>query len=94
MRIEKSRKRIEKKVKQGFQGYPEITIAYFGVDNASANEVVVSFVAEEGAEPMVERFPSKADARTDEVIQSAIVKMIERSEAQTVHENMEVQAAS
>jgi hypothetical protein len=91
MRIEKSRKRIEKKVKQGFQGYPEITIAYFGVTTDSANEVSVSFLAEEGDEPMVERFPCTADARSDEVIQSAIVKVIERSEALTVHENSEVQ---
>jgi len=46
--------------------------------------VIVTFVAEEEAEPMVERFRSKTDAREDEVIQSAIVKMIERSKAKTV----------
>lgn len=68
----------------GFQGYPEISISYRGSSNDLADEVVVRFVAEEGAEAMEEKFQSKSDAREDEVIQSAIVKMIERSEAKTV----------
>ena len=46
--------------------------------------MVIEFVLEEGADTQVERFSSKIDAREDEVIQSAIVKMIERSEAKTV----------
>jgi len=84
MNLEKSKKRIAKKIKMGFQGYPEISISYFGHANDTAEQVAISFVAEEGAAPMEERFQSKSDAREDEVIQSAIVKMIERSEAKTV----------
>ena len=84
MNLEKSKKRIAKKVKMGFQGYPEISISYFGSTADVAEQVAVSFVAEEGATPMEERFKSKSDAREDQVIQSAIVKMIERSEAKTV----------
>ena len=68
----------------GFQGFPEIVITYVGPSKDLAVEVIVSFVAEEGAEPMEQRFQSKSDAREDEAIQSAIVKMIERSEAKTV----------
>ena len=68
----------------GFQGYPEISISYFGSTADIAEQVAVSFVAEEGAAPMEERFQSKSDAREDQVIQSAIVKIIERSEAKTV----------
>ena len=68
----------------GFQGYPEISIAYSGQALDVAEEVIVRFVADEEAEPMVETFKSKTDAREDEVIQSAIVKMIERSGAKTV----------
>ena len=68
----------------GFQGYPEITISYLGSTLDVAEQVVLSFVVEEGSAPMEERFQSKSDAREDEVIQSAIVKMIERSEAKTV----------
>lgn len=84
MNLEKSKKRIAKKVKMGFQGYPEISLLYFGQTKERAEEVAVLFVAEEGAEPMEERFQSKSDVREDEVILSAIVKIIERSEAKTV----------
>jgi hypothetical protein len=84
MNLEKSKKRIAKKIKMGFQGYPEISISYFGSRADIAEQVAVSFVAEDGAEAMEERFRSKSDAREDEVIQSAIVKMIERTKAKTI----------
>ena len=84
MNLEKSKKRIAKKVKMGFQGYPKIAIEYLGRGNDQADEVVLTFVADEGMPPMEERFKSESDAREDEAIQSAIVKMIERSEAKTV----------
>lgn len=84
MNLDKSKKRIAKRVKMGFQGYPEISISYAGSSSGLAEEVIVVFITEEGSSPMEERFKSKYDAREDEVIQSAIVKMIERSEAKTV----------
>ncbi len=84
MNLEKSKKRIAKKVKMGFQGYPEISISYFGRTSDTAEEVAVTFVVEEGAAAMEERFQSQSDAREDQVIQSAIVKIIERSEAKTI----------
>jgi hypothetical protein len=87
MNLEKSKKRIAKKVKMGFQGYPEISISYLFGATDIAEQVAVSFIAEEGATPMEERFKSKSDAREDEVIQSAIVKMIERSEAKTIRQS-------
>ena len=84
MNLDKAKKRIAKRVKMGFQGFPEISISYAGSNSDLAEEVIVVFIAEEGLSPMEERFKSKSDAREDEVIQSAIVKMIERSEAKTV----------
>jgi len=87
MNLDKSKKRIAKKIKMGFQGFPEITLTYSGETSDTANQVIVSFVSEEGATPMEERFASKLDAREDEVIQSAIVKMIERSGASTVKQS-------
>lgn len=68
----------------GFQGYPKISLTYQGKTISLANEVVVEFILEEGAEAQTERFSSKIDAREDETIQSVLVKMIERSEAKTV----------
>jgi len=87
MNLDKSKKRIAKKIKMGFQGFPEITLSYSGETSDIANQVIVAFVSEEGAAPMEERFASKLDAREDEVIQSAIVKMIERSGANTVKQS-------
>ena len=84
MNLEKSKKRIAKKIKMGFQGYPSISLAYYGKTTSIASEVVIQFSIEEGAEIQEERFSSKVDVREDEVIQSAIVKMIERSDAKTV----------
>jgi hypothetical protein len=84
MNLDKSKKRIAKRAKMGFQGYPKISLTYYGKTTSHADEVVVEFLLEEGAEIQVERFTSKIDAREDEVIQSALVKMIERSDAKTV----------
>lgn len=84
MNLEKSKKRISKKAKMGFQGYPTIQISYFGPNNSMANAVLLELVLEEGAEPLAERFSTESDIREDESIQSAIVKMIERSGAQSV----------
>jgi hypothetical protein len=84
MNLDKSKKRIAKRVKMGFQGFPTISLAYFGQTVNCANGVLAIYTFEEGAESQEERFLSKVDAREDEVIQSAIVKMIERSGAKTV----------
>ncbi len=75
----------------GFQGYPELSIAYFGSTSAIAEQVTLSLIIEEGAAPLEECFQNKTDAREDEIIQSAIVKMIERSGAKTVKQLNAVQ---
>ena len=49
MNLDKSTKRIAKRVKKGFQGYPQISLAYFGESVDCATEVVVGFILEEGA---------------------------------------------
>jgi hypothetical protein len=84
MNLEKSKKRIVKKAKMGFQGYPTIEIAYLGPNANLANEVLLELIAEEGAQPQTERFTTATDIREDETIQSAIVKTIERSGAKSV----------
>ncbi|NQY86129.1 MAG: hypothetical protein HRT51_00030 [Colwellia sp.] len=86
MNLDKSTKRIAKRVKKGFQGYPQISIAYFGESTSSATEVVVSFVSEEGGVAQEQKFSSKGDARKDETIQTTLLKVIERADAKTVLE--------
>jgi|TARA_B110000914_G_C15350890_1_gene393851 hypothetical protein len=86
MHIDKAKKRIAKQVKKGFKGYPQISLAYFGERTDFATEVVIQFTLEEGAEVQEQRFASKSDVKEDEVIQSALVKIIERANAHSVVE--------
>ena len=86
MNVDKAKKRIEKQVKKGFKGYPQISLEYFGKNVDCATVVVVQFILEEGAEVQEERFVSETDARESEVIQSALVKIIERANATSVIE--------
>jgi len=90
MNLDKSKKRIAKRSKMGFQGYPEISIIYRGTKDNFADEVIVKFVSDEGENPMEELFQSKSDARENETIQSAIVKIIERSNAKTVNSSLDI----
>jgi hypothetical protein len=84
MNIDKAKKRIAKQVKKGFNGYPQISLAYFGETSNCATKVIISFFSDENAKPQNQTFESKADAREDETIQSALVKIIERTHANTV----------
>ncbi|MCC5881851.1 MAG: hypothetical protein JJU25_04350 [Halomonas sp.] len=86
MNVNKAKKRIAKRVERGFKGYPLISLEYFGKTTDFATEVVVSLIAEEGAEPQEQRFSSEKDVREDEAIQSVLLKIIERAEANTVVE--------
>tara|TARA_B100001063_G_C16518914_1_gene430648 strand:- start:243 stop:527 length:285 start_codon:yes stop_codon:yes gene_type:complete len=86
MNIDKAKKRIAKLVKKENKGYPQISIEYFGETANLASEVVVTFTQEEGGEPQEQKVASKIDAREDEVIQSVLVKIIERAEANSVIE--------
>jgi hypothetical protein len=84
MNIDKSTKRIAKRVSKGFQGYPQISIAYFGSSSDCATEVVIGYLSEEGAEVQEQKFSCKGDARKDETIQTTLLKVIERADAKTV----------
>ena len=86
MNLDKSTKRIAKRVKKGFQGYPQISLAYFGESISCATEVVIGFISEEGAAVQEQQFSCKDDARKDETIQTTILKVIERADAKTVLE--------
>ena len=86
MNLDKAKKRIAKLVKRGDKGYPKVSIEYFGQSSACATEVVVTFTLEEGAEQQHQKIVSKSNAQDDESIQSVIVKIIERSNVNTVFE--------
>lgn len=90
MQVDKAKKRIAKQVNKGFKGYPLISISYFGQNTACATVVVVQFTAQEGDEVQEERFTSQSDAREDETIQTALIKIIDRANAATVLEDSTV----
>lgn len=86
MNVDKAKKRIAKQVKKGFNGYPLISIQYFGKTLDAANEVVISLTLEEGSKPQEQKLSCDNDARQDETIQSVLIKIIERANANTVTE--------
>lgn len=84
MNLHKSTKLIAKRVKKGFQGYPQVSLAYFGASADKATEVVIGFTLEEGATAQEQKFTCDSDIREDETIQTTVLKIIERAEAKTV----------
>jgi len=86
MNLDKSTKRIAKRIKKGFQGYPKIELEYFGETISCATEVKVKLISEEGAKVQEEKFARKSDVRQDESIQTTLLKIIERANAKTVTE--------
>jgi hypothetical protein len=86
MNVDKAKKRIAKLVKKGARGYPQVSLEYFGKTSDFATEVVVTFTLEEGAEPQTQSIVSESDIREDEAIQSVLVRIIERADANTVTE--------
>lgn len=86
MNVDKAKKRIAKQVKKGFKGYPQLSLSYFGKTSDLATEVIVTFILEEGAEPQEQKFVSETNVREDETIQSVLVKIIDRADANSVME--------
>lgn len=84
MKIERIKKRISKKSKKGFQGYPVLTIAYYGPDAKLATKVAVGFIKSEDDDVIMERYYSDADVRTEESIQEKIAGLIEKLKPKTV----------
>ncbi|WP_154199872.1 hypothetical protein [Vibrio navarrensis] len=92
MNVDKAKKRIAKRISRGFKGYPQISFEYFGKIPDLATEVVITYLSEETAEPQVQRFVSEKDVREDEAIQSVLLKIIERADANTVTEKTVISA--
>ena len=79
-------KRLQKKAKRGFRGYPVATIGFYGPDDRTASKVAVGIVAGENEEvSALERWYSKdTDVRNNPEIGEAIQGFIERHDVKTV----------
>ncbi|MGH6895621.1 MAG: hypothetical protein ACREJ5_03625 [Geminicoccaceae bacterium] len=79
-------KRLRKKARRGFRGYPAATIAFYGPDDRRASKVAVGILLgadQEAAE--LRRWTSAAkDLRDDPEIGAAVLDFIARFEVKTV----------
>jgi len=48
--LERARKRLDKRAKKGFRGYPVATVALYGPDDTMATKLTVGIVPAENAE--------------------------------------------
>jgi hypothetical protein len=79
-------KRLQKKAKRGFRGYPVATIAFYGPDDRFASKVAVGIAAGEGEETLaLERWFSEGiDVRNDPEVGEAILRFIEQYDVKSV----------
>ncbi len=79
-------KRLQKKAKKGFRGYPVVTIAFYGPDDQFASKVAVGITAREGEETLaLERwFTEDIDVRNDPEVGEAISLFIEQYDVKSV----------
>ena len=84
MNLAKAQKRLAKLHKQGMHGYPLIEVHYYAGSSQIAEVMTVSLTSEAGATPYMERFTSSSDIREDHVMQTTLLKIIERTQAQSV----------
>ena len=76
---EQARKRLGKKAKRGFRGFPVATIAFYGPDDRRASKVTVGIVMAEDQEPAELRrwFSEQADVREDPATAEGILALID-----------------
>jgi len=85
MKAKQSKKRLVKKAKKGFRGYPVATIALYGPDDKRASKVVASIIASEHADPEPQKkwFP-ESDVRNDATVVDGILAFVEENQAMSV----------
>jgi hypothetical protein len=79
-------KRLGKKVKRGFRGYPMATVAFYGPDDTKATKVVVGIVLAEDQEPVdLRRWHGEhTDVRRDAAVAAEILTLLEQHGVATV----------
>jgi hypothetical protein len=79
-------KRLSKKARRGFRGYPVASIAFYGPDDRRASKVAVGLMLGEGDEPAAMRrwTSDDRDVRNDPAISEAILDFIGECDVKTV----------
>lgn len=80
------RKRIGKKARKGFRGWPMVTIAFYGPDLSRASKVVATIFRFDGDDEgeVFKWLSDETDVRTDPVIAAEMIAFIERNQVKSV----------
>ena len=86
LKDEFNRKKLQKRTKKGFAGYPVATVSFYGPTNTFASKVAVGIIPTEGAEPTaLERWVNEAiDVRNDPEIIDQVLSFISTNGAKSV----------
>jgi hypothetical protein len=85
--LERARKRLGKRAKKGFRGYPVATVALYGPDDTRAGKLTVGIVpAEDAAVTDLRRWFSKdeTDIRDDSRVAEEVLAFIKAAGAKSV----------
>lgn len=84
--IDRSLKRLSKKSRRGFRGYPVATIAAYGPDDRRASKLAVAIVRgeDEDSSEMRRWFSDTADVRQDPQVVAEVLAFIEENGALSV----------
>src|SRR6476661_5048287 len=86
--LERARKRLSKRAKRGFRGWPVATVALYGPDDTMATKLAVGIVPSEDAEATELRrwrwLSQGADIRGDTRVAEEVLAFIETAGAKTV----------
>jgi len=83
---DRTTKRLSKKAKRGFRGWPVATIAFYGPDDTMASKVAVGIVPSKGAAvaELEKWFSKQGDIRDDGGVAEEVLAFIEAAGAKTV----------
>jgi hypothetical protein len=84
--LERTRKRLSKKARRGFRGFPVATVALYGPDDTRATKLTVGIVPAENAEVTDLRrwFAEMMDIRNDTQVAEEVLAFIEAAGARSV----------
>jgi len=84
--IERARKRLRKKARRGFRGYPVATLAFYGPDDTRATKLAVSIVPAQDVEVTDLRrwFSEESDIRNDTGVAEEVLAFIDTAGAKTI----------
>ena len=84
--VARVKKRLRKKARRGFRGYPVATLAFYGPDDRRASKAVASIMEGEGDEPSQMRkwYSEQADVRDDATVLAEVMAFIEEFGVLTV----------